>query len=309
MSKQKLGLYAIVMMVAAGAVVAQEGLDEPLASRGDIAVTHREFDARMSVIPEKDQAPFLRDAKRLERVLSELLLQKQLAAEARSAGYDQEPLVGTRMELAANAELAKAWLEHYVSQQPDADYVGLARERYLLDPSKYQTRPSIDVSHILISTEEREVAEAEALALEVRQRLQDDPEAWDALVMTYSEDPSVTTNGGSFSGVERGDMVKNFENAAFAMEAGQISDPVRTAYGFHIIRLDGKNEPGQLEFEQVKARLVAEERRLHRERIRVDYLNQFGTVETDMTEEGVLKMLSRYRTVPEAAGQQENDSE
>lgn len=303
----KAGLLCALSLPAL--LAAQEGLDEPLASRGDVAVSHLEFDARMSVIPEKDRAPFLRDASRLERVLGELLIQKQLAADARAAGFDDEQLVRTRMELAATAELAKAWLEHYIDLQGDADYEGLAREQYLKDPSIYMTQPSIDVAHILVSTSERDAEAAEALANELRAQLEADPGAWDSLVMAHSEDPSVINNGGAFKGVKRGDMVKPFETAAFALEPGQISDPVRTQYGFHIIRLDARHEPEQMDFESVKPRLVDQQRRAHRERVRLDYLNQLGSVETDMTEEGVLKMLSRYREAPAGDGQAENDSE
>lgn len=290
-------------------LAAQDMPDEPLASRGDVTVTHREFDARMSLIPKKDRAPFLRDSSRLERVLSELLVQKQLAADARAADFDEDELIQLRMKLAADAELARAWLEHYIDLQGDADYEALAHEQYLKDPSIYKTQPSIDVSHILVSTSERDVEAAEALAKDVYAQLEADPDAWDSLVMAHSEDPSVINNGGTFNGVRRGDMVKPFETAAFALESGQISEPVRTQYGFHIIRLDARHESEQMDFESVKNQLVEQQRNTHRERVRVDYLNRLGSVETAMTEEAVLKMLSRYRDAAAEDGQPQNDSE
>jgi peptidyl-prolyl cis-trans isomerase C len=309
MSQHFVGFFLAGLVSLPGPVVGQDELDEPLASRGDVVVTHREFDARISVIPEADRVPFIRDGKRLERLLSDLLLHKQLAAEAKAAGFDQDPMVRTRMELSSRVELARAWLEHYVNQHEEADYMALAREQYLVDPTKFRSQPTVDVSHILISSEERSLEEAEALAKDLRARLEEDPESWDSLVMSYSEDPSVTSNGGSFSAVKRGDMVKPFENAAFAMMEGQISAPVRTNYGYHIIRLDAQNEPEQLAFDQVKNRLAEQQRAAHKERIRVDYLNGFGQVETDMTEEGLLKMISRYRAEPDDGTEARDNSE
>lgn len=311
MKLQKLSLFCAVMLP--WAAMAQEQLNsesaDALASRGAAAVTHLEFDARMSLIPEADRAPFLRDAGRLEKVVAELLLQKQLAADARQAGFLNEDLVRTRMEMAATAELARAWLEHYINQQGDADYEALAREQYQLQPERFKSRPSIDVSHILISTDGRTVDEAEQIANDIRARLTEDPDAWDALVTEFSEDPSVADNRGKFSGVKAGDMVKRFETVAFALETGQISEPVRTQYGFHIIRLDAKHEPRQLDFDTVKARLMEQQRDQHRERIRVDYIEQLSTLETRMSEADLRKALGRYFKESELAGQAPSDSE
>jgi peptidyl-prolyl cis-trans isomerase C len=274
--------------------VKPSGPDDALASRGEVAVSHREFDARMSLIPEQDRAPFLRDASRLERVLSEMLLQKQLARDATAAGFPDDELIRTRMELAATTELARAWLDHYVDKDGDADYEALAREQYLLDPSQYRSQPTIDVSHILISTKERDASEALALAEDLAERLAADPKAWEGLVMSHSEDPSAASNGGAFSKVKKGDMVKAFETAAFSLEVGKISSPVQTQYGYHIIRLDAKYESEQLDFERVKTKLIERQRKAHKERIRLDYLNELGTVETDMSEASLRKMLLRY---------------
>lgn len=293
--------------------MAQEQLNnesaDALASRGAATVSHLEFDARMSRIPEADRAPFLRDAGRLEKIVAELLLQKQLAADASEAGFQHNDLVRARMELAATAELARAWLEHYINERGEADYEALAREQYLLQPERYKSRPSIDVSHILISTEERAVDEAEQIARDVHAKLAEDPAAWEALVSQYSEDPAAASNGGKFTGVKAGDMVKPFETAAFALETGQISDPVRTQYGFHIIRLDAKHAPRQLDFDTVKAQLMERQRDQHRERIRVDYIEQLSTLETRMSEADLRKALGRYFSESELAGQAPSDSE
>jgi peptidyl-prolyl cis-trans isomerase C len=311
MKIQKSSLLCAVLLP--WAAMAQEQLSNgsahALASRGAATVTQLEFDARMSLIPEADRAAFLRDAGRLEKVVAELLLQKQVAADARQAGFQRDDLVRTRMELAATAELARAWLEHYISQQGDADYEALAREQYLLQPERFMSQPSIDVSHILISTEERAVDEAEQIARDLRARLAEDPGAWDALVKQYSEDPSVASNGGKFTGVKAGDMVKRFETAAFAQATDEISEPVRTQYGFHLIRLDAKHAPRQLDFDTVKPKLVEQQRKNHRERLRIDYIERLSTLETQMSEADLRKALGRYFNESELAGQAKSDSE
>lgn len=91
----------------------------------------------------------------------------------------------------------------------------------------------VQASHILLATED----EAKA----VKARL-DAGENFEALAKELSKDPSAETNGGSLGSFSPGAMVPAFDAAVFAMEKGQISDPVQTDYGFHIIRCEGKQQ-------------------------------------------------------------------
>lgn len=74
-------------------------------------------------------------------------------------------------------------------------------------------------------------------------------ESFAALARQYSQDPGTAPQGGDLGSFGRGEMVKPFEDAAFALQVGEISDVVETPYGLHVIRLQEKEAPG---FEQVK---------------------------------------------------------
>lgn len=98
----------------------------------------------------------------------------------------------------------------------------------------YAKRGVVDCRHILVP------ADAETLAVELVAKLRADNtvENFAKLAKEHSTDPGSKDNGGVYKDVPRGRMVKPFEEAIFSLPVGQISDPVKTDFGFHIVRVD-----------------------------------------------------------------------
>ncbi len=99
-------------------------------------------------------------------------------------------------------------------------------------------KASVDISHILmqITPSEESIAQAYQKILEIQKKLKQG-EDFATLARQYSEDPGSARNGGELGFVSRGTFVKEYEEAAFALEEGEISDIVQTQFGFHIIQL------------------------------------------------------------------------
>lgn len=98
----------------------------------------------------------------------------------------------------------------------------------------------VEASHILLSDEEA--------AEEVIEKLEEG-EDFAALAEEYSTDTSNASNGGELGSFASGAMVPEFEEAAFAMEIGETSDPVETEFGYHVIHVTGKTEAAEADFE------------------------------------------------------------
>ena len=114
---------------------------------------------------------------------------------------------------------------------------------YQQNLSQYQSPAQVRASHILFKTEGKDENAVKAKAEEVLKMAKAPGADFAALARKFSEDESNNSNGGDLDYFGRGRMVAEFEQAAFAMKNGETSDLVKTAFGFHIIKMvDNKPE-------------------------------------------------------------------
>lgn len=120
------------------------------------------------------------------------------------------------------------------------------------NPERYQVR------HILFATMEKseeESEEARKKAEEVLEQLRGGGD-FEALAAEHSEDPANADTGGDLGWITPGSMVPEFEQAAFALQAGELSpEPVKTDYGYHLIRLDAKEAGAVKPLDEVRGRI------------------------------------------------------
>lgn len=79
--------------------------------------------------------------------------------------------------------------------------------------------------------------------------------SFSSVAKNYSDDPSASLNSGDLGYFEKGQMVQEFEEVAFATEPGKVAGPVRTPYGLHLIKVTDKKEKGVVPYEQVKEQI------------------------------------------------------
>jgi peptidyl-prolyl cis-trans isomerase D len=137
------------------------------------------------------------------------------------------------------------------------------RAYYEQHRAQYQVLEQVKVSHILIKTplpgadgkvDEKGVAVAQHRAEDLLKQLKGGAKLED-LAKKYSEDPGSAKLGGSLGWIGKGQTVPEFEKTAFSLPKGQISDLVKSSYGFHIIRVDDKQEAHTKTLDDVKAEI------------------------------------------------------
>lgn len=134
-------------------------------------------------------------------------------------------------------------------------------------------------SHILINADKAAPAadreKARAKAQEIMATLKQSPEKFAELAKKFSQDTGSANKGGDLDFFARGAMVKPFEDAAFALKKGEISDVVESDFGFHIIRVTDIKQPKQKSFEESRASLEIDARRQLAQRKFAEAADQF----------------------------------
>lgn len=264
---------AAIAVVAAAALqiagsVAADLPPDVLVQSSRLKITRAEFDAELANVPPGLRTEFAANRDRLSKLMNSMLETKTLAVEARASGLDKDPDVQARIAAQIDRVLAMARNEQIEREAEAAfdrrrdEFIGRAREIYLLDRAKYTTPEQVRVTHILIKTDKHTKEEALKLASEVRARVIAEGAAFAALARQYSEDPSAKSNGGNLGWLAARQVDRAFWTGAAALQRqGDISEPVLTTFGYHIIRLDGKKAAELQPFDVVKDQALAEVKR------------------------------------------------
>jgi len=142
------------------------------------------------------------------------------------------------------------------------------RAAYEASKLNYVSPEQRKVSHILVAVgeeaDEAEVAEARAQVEALADRLAAG-EDFAELAREHSDDPGSARRGGDLGFFERGVMDPRFEEAAFSLEPGEVSEPARTRFGFHLIRVDEVRAGHTKPFEEARDEVLADYRRTQAE--------------------------------------------
>jgi peptidyl-prolyl cis-trans isomerase D len=167
----------------------------------------------------------------------------------------------TEPELRAYYEKNKASLANTIPEQRKARYVAIEpsklnvqitdadyKNAYEARKAEFEHKEELDVRHILVKTEQQ--------AKDIKKQL-DAGAKFDVLAKKYSEDPGSKDNGGLYNNIARGTFVKEFEDVAYAQPIGKVSDPVKSNFGYHLIKTEARRSAGTKSLEEVKPQLEA----------------------------------------------------
>jgi peptidyl-prolyl cis-trans isomerase C len=252
------------LLVAADCIAqAQGAADEVLAENALVKLTRADYETDLLRIPPDMRAEVAANPKRLTVMLNTLLIDKTLAQEARNAGLDRDPEIARRLALETDRFYAQAMLgkiERDAAAEFDsksAEFLAKAREVYALNKSQYRLPEQVSISQIVFA-ERRGDAAALALAKETRAKLLAGAD-FTQLAKELSDDPTAKQNGGELGWLGPGKMDSAVAKAALALKnTGDLSEPVHSRLGWHIIRLDGRRPAREQSFDQAQKQIMIE---------------------------------------------------
>jgi peptidyl-prolyl cis-trans isomerase D len=170
---------------------------------------------------------------------------------------------------------------------------------YSANQNAYRIQGRAKVRHILIEmpkpgpdgkVDQKAIDEARAKAQDVLKQLKATGD-WAGLAKKYSADPGSKDKGGELNWIEKGQTVPEFEKAAFSQNKGQISDPVQTTFGFHIIQTEDKEDAHLKPLAEVKAGI---EEVIKQEKIKGQMAQASTDAESIAQKQGLDKAASKY---------------
>ncbi len=251
--------------------------DTVLISNGLTTLTRADYDLEITRLPADARGGFSTDPARINGLLNRMLVTKTTAAEARRAGIDKLPETQQRIEWEVERVLSALYIERIeadAAREFDArpGIEAAAHERWIVDKDKYRVPESAAVTQILFSLTKHSKEEALKLAQDTRARIVAGADM-NELAVELSDDPLAPRTGGRIENIVREKMDPAFAGAVFSLEKpGDLSEPVLSRFGYHLIRLDSKRASTLPSFAEVKPQILAEMRRQYVDQRRTERL-------------------------------------
>lgn len=214
-----------------------------LAKVGGLAITEAEVNEMIVRLMQSGQN--LDNAQGKAMVLEQLIANKLFLLDAQKNMYEynaefKAQLQKVKEDMLVNFAMSKT-LEGVKPATEDE-----IKAFYEENKERFVAGESVSASHILVDSEEK--------ANELLEKIKAGEISFEDAARNESSCPS-SENGGSLGEFTRGQMVPEFDEAVFKMNVGEISQPVKTQFGYHLIKLNAKNEEKTYGFDEIKGQL------------------------------------------------------
>ena len=202
-----------------------------------------------AVLEEMERLPgpsrsYLSAPDRKRQFVENLILNELLFTEAQKSGFDKDPEIEKQVDDMRKRLVVQRLMREY--QKPPTITDDEAKKYYDDNPNLFSST-QIKASHILVKDEDA--------AKKLRAELVANPAKFADKAKELSIDKTSGAKGGDLGKFGQGRMVPEFERAAFALKAGELSEPIKTQYGWHIILVSEREEGERKPFDQVKEQI------------------------------------------------------
>jgi peptidyl-prolyl cis-trans isomerase C len=209
-------------------------------------ITSQDVNIFLQQLGEQRAAQFNNDEGKAQ-ILNELVNQRLLLADAIDNKVEETEVFKQELERLKETVLTQININNLLMSAKVSEEE--LQAHFDANKEKYAKPAEVSASHILVDDEK--------VCQEIYTKIKNNEIDFATAAKEHSSCPS-KEQGGSLGSFSRGRMVPEFEEAAFNMEVGQISEPVKTQFGYHIIKVDEKTPAQDVELSQVKQTIANE---------------------------------------------------
>ncbi|MEO5970398.1 MAG: peptidylprolyl isomerase [Bdellovibrionia bacterium] len=251
----------------------QVAFSKELANVNGHVITDQDLTLALGALNDRQRDDFLKDSISRQFIVQGLIDQDVLVREAEKLKLDQEPEVKNAVNVFKKQLIVNRLLDKKLANQ----LTPTALEKYFNLHKDIYSTSQVHVQQILVSDE----SEAKRL----KKLAEEKPGGFQELAEKYSKDPAAKTTRGDLGFVSHDRLVREFTDAAFATPDGKIAGPIKTIYGYHVIKVIQKRAGKPLEYSEVELRVRDA---LRAELIR-DYTDKLRAQATIKVDEGAVE--------------------
>lgn len=274
-----LGLMLAASMNAMAAAPAAPG-GSAIARLGSVTVSQGELEQMLQSMPEAARAQFKGNRAAIEGWLADRLASESLLKEARDKRWADRPEVKRQIDVATHEIIGNSYLASLT--QPPASYPSDAelRTAYEAGKSNFMLPPAYHVAQIYLlapANDSAAVAKVrpQAVALAGQARSGD----FAALARTQSQDQQSAPNGGDVGTMPLAQMLPEVRETVSKMQPGQVSEPVQSSGGFHIVKLLDTQAGRAATLDEIKPRLQQAMRQRRQQELAQSYMAKLAKPE------------------------------
>ncbi|HMK34695.1 MAG TPA: peptidyl-prolyl cis-trans isomerase [Desulfomonilaceae bacterium] len=234
------------LVLATNGLAADPPSTDVLAKVGNTEITRDMLDNIIATIPEENRVPFLTPDGR-KKILEEVVSFMLFSEAAKAEGIDKEPAVKTRLDYTQTEYLAREYFRRHLAKTTPITEEELAAY-YKEHLSEFKPPEEVQARHILVTTE----AEANKVMEQVKSG-----KDFAELAKKFSIDPAAAKGGklelpDGRDWLPKGTFEKSFEFVLFKIPKGDVGGPIKTQFGWHILKVDDRRQPETQAFVQVR---------------------------------------------------------
>ena len=215
-----------------------------LATIGAVEITEKDLENIIMRYPEDKRAYFLSDMGKkqvLEQMISfELMNRLALELKLNETEEYKANLKQLEKDLLTQMAINKVLSDVTITDED-------AKKFYDENKDQFAQKEAVSAKHILVDNEEK--------CKEIKEKINNNEITFEEAAKQYSTCPS-GQQGGALGMFNRGKMVPQFEEAAFTLDINEVSEPVKTQFGYHLIKVENKKEATTSAFEEVKTQII-----------------------------------------------------